>query len=104
MTTATIRFYGELNDYLSPQLRQRDIELHFAPPCPVRHLLETQGVPHTEIETVAKQEVEQRLGPETIASFDEFWRCAGCDRVYWKGSHYDRLQKRVAAVIRRASG
>ena len=52
MTTATIRFYAELNDYLSPQLRQRDIELHFAPPCPVRHLIETQGVPHTEVEII----------------------------------------------------
>ena len=44
--------------------------------------------------------VVQRLQAETIASFDEFWHCAGCDRVYWKGSHYDRLQQRVAAALR----
>jgi hypothetical protein len=248
MATAIIRFYEELNDYLPRAQRRHDIAVRFNPPCPVRHLIETQGVPHTEveiilingisvdleaptrdgdrisvypmfealdispllrlrrlplreprffadaqlgrlarhlrllgfdtryqnsiddaelvrqalaehriilsrdrallmrrdvshglhlrldepqeqlihvirrcdlarschpfsrciecnhqIEAVAKQEVKQRLEPETIASFDEFWRCTGCGRVYWKGSHYERLRQRVASAIRRAT-
>ncbi|MGB5200036.1 MAG: Mut7-C RNAse domain-containing protein [Sedimenticolaceae bacterium] len=50
MAHATLRFYAELNDYLPAALRQRDITLDFRPPCPVRHLVETLQVPHTEIE------------------------------------------------------
>jgi hypothetical protein len=25
------------------------------------------------------------------AVFDDFWRCSDCGRIYWQGSHYDRL-------------
>ena len=247
MATASIRFYEELNDYLPRALRRHEFAARFTTQCPVRHLIETQGVPHTEveiilingisvdleapvrdgdrvsvypmfealdispllrlrprplrqprffadaqlgrlarhlrllgfdtryqnmiddadlvrqalaehriilsrdrallmrrdvshgvhlclddaekqlihviqrcdlarschpfsrciecnheIEAIPKQVVEQRLEAETIASFDEFWHCAGCDRVYWKGSHYERLQQRVAAALRDA--
>ena len=248
MATATIRFYEELNDYLPKSLRRHDIAVRFDTPCPVRHLIETQGVPHTEveiilingisvdleapardgdrisvypmfealdispllrlrpqplreprffadaqlgrlarhlrllgfdtryqnsiddaqlvrqalaerriilsrdrallmrrdvshglhlrlddpqeqlthvirrcdlarschpftrciecnhrIEAIAKQQVEQRLQPETIASFDEFWQCTGCGRVYWKGSHHEHLRQLVAVALRDAS-
>ena len=50
MAHATLRFYAELNDYLPAALRQRENTLDFRPPCPVRHLVEIMGVPHTEIE------------------------------------------------------
>lgn len=49
---ALFRFYEELNDFLPPQQRKRDIELGFKPPAPVRHLIETLGVPHTEVELI----------------------------------------------------
>jgi len=48
----TLRFYEELNDFLPPSQRKRDIPLTFVPPAPVRHLIETLGVPHTEVELV----------------------------------------------------
>jgi len=49
---------------------------------------------------VPKSEVEDRLPPRTKAEFHEFTRCRVCGRVYWKGSHYDRL----AAVVNRLGG
>jgi len=52
MATAWLRFYAELNDFLPPSQRQRDTEIGFEPPCPVRHLIETCGVPHTEVEVI----------------------------------------------------
>jgi uncharacterized protein len=47
------------------------------------------------LEVVAKAEVEGLLPPRTRRDFDEFRRCQGCRRVYWKGSHYDRLRALV---------
>jgi len=244
MALATLRFYEELNDYLPSQMRKRDIAVHFEPPCPIRHLIETQGVPHTEveiillngvsvdleapvhdadrvsiypmfealdvtpllrlrpdplreprffadaqlgrltrylrllgfdtlyenriddadlvqkatagqriilsrdrallmrrdvshgchirndnpmeqlaqvirrcdlsrvsrpftrcmecngpIEAVSKQDVAATLEPETLACFEAFWRCGDCGQIYWKGSHYERLQRLVTAVL-----
>ena len=44
---------------------------------------------------VPKAEVLDRLQTLTRQHYDEFHRCAGCDRVYWRGSHHARL----AAVV-----
>lgn len=54
MAVATLRCYEELNDFLPHAQRGRDIRLQFDPPAPVRHLVETVGVPHTEIELVLR--------------------------------------------------
>jgi hypothetical protein len=54
MAVATLRCYEELNDFLPHARRRRDIRLEFDPPAPVRHLVETLGVPHTEIELVLR--------------------------------------------------
>jgi uncharacterized protein len=40
---------------------------------------------------VEKQAVEARLEPGTRREFDEFYACADCGRVYWKGAHYRSL-------------
>jgi hypothetical protein len=52
MALATLRFYEELNDFLPQAQRKRDLPLRFDEPAPVRHLVETCGVPHTEVEIV----------------------------------------------------
>jgi uncharacterized protein with PIN domain len=54
MATATLRFYAELNDFLAPERRQRDWRVAFEPPVPLRHLIETCGVPHTEVELILR--------------------------------------------------
>jgi len=41
---------------------------------------------------VAKDSPELRVPPRVRAVFETFWRCNGCGRVYWQGSHYDRLR------------
>jgi len=52
MASALFRFYEELNDFLPLNQRKTDIELTFAPPAPVKHLIETIGIPHTEVEVI----------------------------------------------------
>jgi len=52
MASALFRFYAELNDFLPARQRLRDNPIEFQPPCPLRHLIETFGVPHTEVEVI----------------------------------------------------
>jgi len=52
MITVTFRFYAELNDFLAPGLRQREIERRCAVDASVKHLIEALGVPHTEVELI----------------------------------------------------
>lgn len=43
------------------------------------------------VERVSKAEVAGRLPPRAAAHYQEFWRCGGCGRVYWRGAHYRSL-------------
>jgi uncharacterized protein with PIN domain len=43
------------------------------------------------LERVAKEMVEDRLPPHTRATKHEFSVCAECGKVYWKGSHHERM-------------
>jgi uncharacterized protein len=48
---------------------------------------------------VSKEAVADRLLPETKQHYEEFRICPECDRIYWKGSHYRRMQKFIEAVL-----
>ena len=52
MLRATLRFFGELNDFLQDDLRQRPFSRSFRGSPSVKHLIESTGVPHTEIELI----------------------------------------------------
>jgi uncharacterized protein with PIN domain len=50
------------------------------------------------LEDVPKAAVLDRLEPLTRRYHDRFRRCRGCGRVYWPGSHHERLAATVAEV------
>jgi len=52
MVTAIFRFYEELNDFLMPERRYRDIECECAREATAKHMIEALGVPHTEVELI----------------------------------------------------
>jgi uncharacterized protein with PIN domain len=52
-----------------------------------------------ELEPVPVEQVAHLLEPGTLRTYDEFSRCAGCGRAYWRGAH----ARRLAAVIERAT-
>lgn len=52
------------------------------------------------LEAVAKESVIDQL-PETVQlQTHEFHRCQDCAQIYWKGSHYERLQQFIEAIIK----
>jgi len=51
------------------------------------------------LERVERDAVLARL-PESVArTHREFYRCAGCDRVYWPGSHYERMRAALGRML-----
>jgi len=51
-----------------------------------------------EIQPVAKADIEHQLPPRTREFYQQFWRCDQCHKVYWKGSHYQRMLQMIAAL------
>jgi uncharacterized protein with PIN domain len=59
---ATIRCYAELNDFLSRDRRQRDIEYRFDATPSVKDAIESLGVPHTEVDLILVEGVSVGFG------------------------------------------
>ena len=50
---------------------------------------------------VTREDVAGITPPHVLATAARFRRCAGCRRVYWPGSHANRILERMAAVVSR---
>ena len=50
------------------------------------------------LEPAEKQKVISQLEPLTRIYYDEFRRCTGCAQVYWPGSHFTKLEKRLELI------
>ena len=42
---------------------------------------------------VDKQAVMDRLEPKTRLYYNDFRQCVDCQRVFWRGSHFDKIEK-----------
>jgi uncharacterized protein len=47
---------------------------------------------------VAKADVIEKLEPLTEIYYEEFRCCTGCGQIYWAGSHFSKLQKRLDEI------
>jgi uncharacterized protein len=55
---------------------------------------------NTPIVSVAAATVVEHVPARVRAAFREFWRCPGCARIFWRGSHYHRLSSLIERVRR----
>ncbi len=53
------------------------------------------------LQPVDKTAVMHRLHPDTLRYYDSFRICPDCGRIYWKGSHYARMERIIADAIRK---
>jgi len=56
------------------------------------------------LERVDKAAVAGRLPEQVRLVQSEFTHCRGCDRVYWPGSHYERMRERMRELMLAATG
>ena len=56
------------------------------------------------IEEVPKEEVADQIPEATSIYYDDFWRCQGCGKVYWRGAHWRRIEKTLEEAKGRLEG
>lgn len=56
-----------------------------------------------ELKLVDKATIHTQLEPLTEQYYDEFSQCQTCDQIYWKGTHYQRLEHFVDRVRQAAN-
>jgi uncharacterized protein with PIN domain len=48
---------------------------------------------------VDKASVVASLPPAVASAYEEFSRCPGCGRVFWRGTHWERMKRLAAEVL-----
>lgn len=89
--------YGSFVRSTDPQ--QQVIEVlsrfdFFSQLAPFRRCSRCNGL----LQPVAKEAILERLQPATQQQHDEFHLCQGCGQIYWKGSHFGRMQQFIAQI------
>jgi uncharacterized protein len=77
---------------LTEVLRRFDL---FGAVAPLQRCLRCNGV----LEPVRKEAILERLEPRTREYYEEFHVCPACDRIYWKGSHHERMRGFIERVL-----
>jgi uncharacterized protein with PIN domain len=84
------------------------VPLRLKPRAQLAHVLEQLRLPLREprcmacggeLVEVPKEQVAARVPPRTFAWLDRFWECTRCRRVFWHGTHWQR----IADALRRAT-
>ena len=55
------------------------------------------------LERVSPDEVAASVPPFVAATQTQYTRCPGCGRIYWRGTHWDRVSARLASLGRPTS-
>ena len=50
---------------------------------------------NTELRIASKNQVKDKVPPKVYDQYMLFWLCPKCDKAYWRGSHYDKILKKV---------
>jgi hypothetical protein len=52
------------------------------------------------LKEVSRDEIAGEVPQKSLEAYDEFWRCSGCGKVYWRGSHWARIVEKVSEASR----
>jgi len=62
---------------------------------PFKRCMECNG----PIKAVSKESVVEHLEFKTKEYFNHFFRCINCNKIYWKGSHYGKMNQFIASIL-----
>jgi uncharacterized protein with PIN domain len=48
---------------------------------------------NADLKVVTKEEVADEIPETTSRYYSEFWKCMGCNKVYWQGAHWKKIEK-----------
>ena len=55
---------------------------------------------NTPIRPVSKDKIVDRIPEATSTYYDDFWECPSCGQIYWRGSHWKRIEETLEEARR----
>jgi len=53
---------------------------------------------NTILEEIKKNDVKTKVPEKVFLNNDRFWFCSKCDKIYWMGSHYNKIQSKIDQI------
>ena len=50
---------------------------------------------NTEVEEIKKKVVKGKVPERVFNNNNKFWYCKNCNKIYWKGSHYEKMFEKI---------
>jgi uncharacterized protein with PIN domain len=85
------------SDVVDEQVRQVLQDLGVTPD--LDRLLRRCPVCNPPLQPLAAEDARARVPPWVARTHTEFRECPGCGRIYWRGTHVARMQKRLAEML-----
>ncbi len=82
---------GIRSDDLDEQIREVAAVL----PLRLIHPLSRCSLCNSVLLPVSRDAIEELVPVGVRSRHEEFWRCPSCQRVYWQGSHWDKMVERL---------
>jgi uncharacterized protein with PIN domain len=54
---------------------------------------------NAELKEIDKEKIIHRLPLKVKKRQNNFWYCKNCDKIYWRGSHYDKMKALIDKLI-----
>lgn len=54
---------------------------------------------NAELKSIGKERVKDLVPPHTYSTHEEFSRCPACGRIYWEGSHVERMRETLVELL-----
>ena len=48
---------------------------------------------------MSKETIRGRIDPDLYHCFDQFYYCPSCDKFFWRGSHFERMERMIRDMI-----
>lgn len=50
---------------------------------------------NTEVEEIKKEDIKAKVPKRVFDNNEKFWFCKKCNKIYWKGSHYEKMFEKI---------
>jgi len=51
---------------------------------------------NSKVEDIKKEMVKEKVPERVFNNNDKFWHCKKCNKIYWKGTHYENMIKKIS--------
>jgi hypothetical protein len=56
---------------------------------------------NTKVEEIKKKDIKGTVPEKAFNNNEKFWFCKKCNKIYWKGSHYEKMFEKINEIFKK---